>query len=838
MARGIPWERLAAFPPDDAGLSSAEAAARRTRFGPNEIVPPAHGSWLQVARDTAGDPMIWFLIAVATLYLGMGELAEAATLAVAIVPLVGMDAVLHWRTRASTEGLASRLATVAIVYRDGAVVERPAVELVPGDLVRVDAGSPVPADGVIVGGDDLQADESTLTGEAFPVRKRPLSPTDGPRAPQVADEHLAFAGTHLLTGRAVVRIVFTGGETLYGEIARSAMGGAHARTPLQVALGSLVSVLIAAAIVLCAMLAVVRLVQGRGIVDAIVSALTLAVAALPEEFPVVFTFFLGVGVYRLARAQALVRRAVSVENVGRVTCICCDKTGTITEGRLVLTHLHVAPGFTEPELLALAACAAPPDSVDPLDAGVRTEAERRGGAPLAAAVVAMFPFAEERRRSTVVLRRPAGGLLAVTKGSPEVVIGMSISEDRDTWRARADRLAEDGHKVIACAWRAIDAAGWVGGEPDRGFSLAGLLAFEDPVRQGVATAVAACRRAGIRTLMVTGDHPGTATAVAREMAREIGLSTGTPRVLVADEVAAGPDGFTARALAGVDAIARAVPSQKLALVKALQADGEIVAVTGDGVNDVPALQAADVGIAMGERATRSARDVAAIVLMDDNFRTIVRAITEAQQLFRNLQKSFQYLLLMHIPLVVTAALVPLAGYPLLYLPIHIVWLELVMHPTALLVFQEAAPAGDPEPPRREQQARFFDRRQWLAISLGGVLLTAAVAAGFVRSVGILRDVEHGRAMALATLTLASAALTATLSRLTTSTARVMTLATIALSLLLIQSGVAGLLHLRPLHADDWALAAAVAAGAALTTPLSRTARMARQGGRSRGGRHD
>ena len=275
----------------------------------------------------------------------------------------------------------------------------------------------------------------------------------------------------------------------------------------------------------------------------------------------------------------------------------------------------------------------------------------------------------------------------------------NVEADLDTWRELADRLAGEGHKVIACASRTIDTAGWVGGEPDRGFRIAGLLAFEDPVRRGVAAAVAACRRAGIRTLMVTGDHPGTATAVARE----IGLSNGAPRVLVADEVGNGSDGSRP-------------------------------------------------------------------------------------------------------------------------LPIRIVRLELVMHPTALLVFQETAPAGDPEPPRREAQARFFDRRQWVAIVGGGILLTAAVAAGFVRSVGILHDVEHGRAMALATLTLASAALTATLSRLSTPTARLMTLGTVGLSLAPIQSRAAGLLHLRPLHADDWALAAAVAAGAALTTPLSRTAR--------------
>ena len=283
--------------------------------------------------------MLWFLVGTGALYALIGQLAESLTLLASILPLIAMDAVLHRRTQASTQGLRSRLASRALVVRDGATLEIPVEGVVPGDLAVIRAGSPFPADGIVIAGDELQADESALSGEAYPVRKRPfddaetLDSSDG-RARAVDTEHWGHAGTRLLTGTATLRVLLTGGETLYGEIVRSARSGTRAPTPLQRAVGSLVRVLLAAAAVLCVILAAVRLRQGFGWVDALVSAVTLAVAALPEEFPVVFVMFLGVGVYRLARRKALVRRSVSVENIGRVTCICSDKTGTITLGEL------------------------------------------------------------------------------------------------------------------------------------------------------------------------------------------------------------------------------------------------------------------------------------------------------------------------------------------------------------------------------------------------------------------------------------------------------------------------------------------------------------------------
>ncbi len=839
MRRALPTIRLPDAWLAEGGLASAEADARRRRWGENDIVEaPPHAFW-DLARDTAKDPMIWFLAGTSALYAAVGQGVEAATLLAAIAPLIGMDLYLHRRTQASTEGLQSRLAVTARVLRDGAPKAIPARAVVAGDLALVAAGEPFPADGIIVGGSEIQVDESALTGEAYPVGKRPFVAGSASPARSVGGlpevqgssvrrdngevfvehEHWGFAGTRLLTGTASLRVAFTGGETVYGEIVRSAVSGSHAPTPLQGAIRNLVTVLIAVASVICLIMAATRLIQGHGWVDALISAVTLATAALPEEFPVVFTFFLGVGVYRLARRQALVRRAVSVENIGRVSCICSDKTGTITEGRLHLTHLLPAADLEDKRLLFFASIASRGDSGDPLDAAILREADGDPARGLPVELLATFPFTEGRKRESTIVRDQDGTLIAVTKGATETVLEMCelAPGERGEWDRRMLEFAGEGHKVIACAWRPLDEAVWTkaAAELNHGYRLAGLLAFEDPVRESVAHAVDLCREGLIHTIMVTGDHPLTARAVARE----IGLGGPEPVIVSGDEIEARVARGEGATLRHVDVIARAAPAQKLALVRALQDAGEIVAVTGDGVNDVPALQAADVGIAMGERGTRSAREVASIVLLDDNFRTIVRAIGEGRQLFRNLQLSFFYLLMIHIPLVITAAFVPLAGYPLLYLPVHIVWLEMIIHPTALLVFQELPASERLAPGAAGGPARFFSRRDWVVIAAVGGLVTTFVVAGYLTSLSEGGRVEHGRAMALGVLTLTSAALTAALSGLRTWISRFVTGGTVALSVVLIQGPiVARLLHLEPLHLLDWG--AAVLAALIATVPVA------------------
>ncbi len=814
MRRVVPIARIDGFGEPGRSLTTQEAEDRLRAFGANRIIQKESSGWGDIARDTARDPMFWFLIGTSLLFAFLGDYSESVILGLAIIPIVGMDAYLHRRTQASTESLSGQIDATATVVRDGKEQEIAAENLVPGDLVIVEANHSFPADGIIVAGSAIQVDESALTGEAMPVRKRPLGGFDASHADlAIDDEAWASAGTRLLTGSARLRIVSTGADTLYGQIVRLAQEGHRERTPLQIAIDSLLVVLVAAALILCLSLAAIRYAQGHGLTDALLSAVTLAVAALPEEFPVVFTFFLSVGVYRLAKRQALVRRSVVVESIGRVTCICTDKTGTITEGRLRLEQRVPGDGVSPGELLGLARIASRAESGDPLDVAINED----GGEPEKR--VATFPFTEDRRRETGVVHVGDGYLIAL-KGAPEAVLSLcDLSEaERAAWLAKVGDLGANAFKVIACA--SLEQAQWNGGEPDRNFRFAGLLAFGDPVRSGVKEAVAQAQSAGIRVIMVTGDHVATAAAVARD----IGIGKGAPKVLEGSTLATELENANGR-LPDIDVVARAIPAQKLDLVRALRAAGEVVAVTGDGVNDVPALQGADVGIAMGKRGARTAREVASIVLLDDNFRTIVRAIAEGRQLFRNLKLSFTFLLIVHLPLVLTAALIPLAGYPLLYLPIHIVWLELIIHPTALLVFQEL-PASDPlERVDRGARRQFFTLREWAVIASVGMLITVMLIFGFAYSVGADNNVAHARTISLVTLIIAAAATTAWLSRLQTRPARLIVLATILSAAVLVQTPMlAAWLHLTPLHADDWLIAAAGALIATFPTAYLRTSR--------------
>lgn len=805
MRRAVPTERVDLTIKAN-GLSQSEVERRLTVYGPNAIAEALESGFRQLALDTLKDPMLWFLLVAAGLFVATGEWREAIVLVVAIIPLTGMDAFLHWRTAASTKSLHSRLSATALVIRDGQQRQIPARELVPGDIAVVHAGDYFPADGIVVECKEAQCDESPLTGESLPIAKAPLDSLPQGAAPLVDGKHWGFAGTKVLTGHAVLAVASTGAETLYGEIIGSVTATSHAQTPLQQAIGRLVKRLLLIATGFCAILASARLAQGKGIVDAVVSAATLAVAAIPEEFPVVFTFFLGVGVYRMARRKALVRRAVSVENIGRVTCICSDKTGTLTEGQLRLAHVLPATGSDERDVRLTAGIASRHESMDPIDQAILEGAEGASESRR----VATFPFTESRRRETTVIDQ-SGTVLVATKGAPEVIFamtGLPISEIA-AYREAVSRLAQEGHKVLACASSTVPATEWQGSEPEAGYRLIGLLAFEDPARPEVPAAIKACRAAGIHVLMVTGDHPDTAGAIARE----IGLGGDSPQVYSAED-----EDFASRTgdlFASIDVVARAMPSQKLAIVKALQARGAIVAVTGDGINDVPALQAADIGVAMGERGTRSAREVASIVLSDDNFASVVAAVAEGRQLLENLRRSFKYLLMVHIPLVTTAALLPLLGSPLLYLPIHIVWLELVIHPTAMLAFQEQA-AARLSAQQGKVGADLLKRADWVEIGAVGFLTTVAVMTLFLWCGLPGEDLGAARALAIATLVISSALSAAMLNRLRTRAAWITLVATLVSAVLLTEVPVlAQVLHLSPPSITGWLYVIAAAAGSAL-----------------------
>ncbi len=787
-------------------LSSTEAEKRRAQYGNNDIVEASTNRWHQIIEDTSKDPMIWFLVGTSFLFALLGDYQQTIILLIATIPLIGMDAFLHWRTQASTSSLSQHLATYASVIRDDTERSVPANTLVPGDLVLIKAGDYFPADGILIKGENLQTEESSLTGESLPVSKQILSPSSQfttDNNPYIDYPHWGFAGTRLLTGEAWLRVAYTGKESLYGEITHSIVETQQVRTPLQIAINKLILLLIFLASTTCIILAVVRYLQGFGFVDAILSAATLAVAALPDEFPVVFTFFLGVGVYRLARKKALVRRAVSVENIGRITCICSDKTGTITEGQFQLTQIIPAEGFSLETLLWIASIASRSESGDPLDTAIIQKAdEHRLSIPKP---LTTFPFTEKRKREVNVIASKDQAYLAAAKGSVDQIFSMCklSPKSQSTWLEKITLLSQAGYRIIACAQITLSQLPNLNEEPLSQYEFAGILAFNDPPRVAVPSAIKHCYQSQIHILMITGDRPDTAKSIALQT----GLGKQSPVVITADEAEKQIKQKGGTILKKVDVIASAIPSQKLTFVQALQNIGEIVAVTGDGVNDVPALKAADIGVAMGERGTQSAREAASIVLLDDNFGSIVSAIAEGRQLFKNLKLSFKYLLMVHAPFVFSAAIIPLLGYPLLYYPIHIVFIELMIHPTSMLVFQDLPPSKHLEPiSGTPSKIRLFSERDWtslLSVSLYTILLVTLSYIFTLKSSG---SVEYARAIAFTLLGFNSAFLTIGLSKLASMTSKIITGTTLLVSVLLVQVPTfAQFLNLQSLSPKDWIL---------------------------------
>lgn len=806
MIKKLSFESLRGLKKSDRGLTDQEVESQRARFGVNEIVEVAGNPWLELAIDTLKDPMIWFLFGIGFVFLVTGNTSDAVTLFVSILPLVLMDVFLHWRTQSSTASLKGQLSSrVKVIRQSGGELEIDSRDLVPGDLIAVSSGLMLPADGLFESSTDLQIDESVLTGEALPVSKKPSTKDPFSHASDsevsVDSESFGYAGTRVLVGSGLLRVIFTGSRTSYGEIVQSVARMPSERTPLQKSITFLVRRLIFAAGFFCLILAGLRVYQGYGWLDALISAATLAVAAIPEEFPVVFTFFLGVGVYRLAKKKALVRRAVSVENIGRITQICTDKTGTITTGRLQLTHIDAREGLTELDVLRVAFAASGSLGADPIDVAIEDFARERGlSVPNR---IRTIPFTEDRKRETVLVKNEAGQLLAFSKGAPEMLFSLSnlSKQEIDFWSEKTSRWAAGGHKVLACAQRILAAAEVEKPEGiEEQFEFSGLIAFEDPPRPEVRGAMEYCRQNGIRVLMVTGDHPATAAAIAKDA----GIGGSTIAVVSAEvDAEKFEDAWldtNKDFLRNLDVVARCTPLQKLKIVTAFKRAGDFVAVTGDGVNDVPALKAADVGIAMGARGTRSAKEVSSIILSDDNFSTLTNAIMEGRQLFTNLRTSFEYLLLIHIPFVLTAALVPMFGFPLVYLPIHIVWLELVIHPSAMLAFQQAASLKS----KVGRQEVLISRRDSFRIALLGFGLALVLGFRFVETFHENFGVEHARALALAMLTTWSASLVLTLTRMKNITATVIAVTTVLSSVVMIQTPqLAAFLHLSPLHLRDW-----------------------------------
>ncbi len=684
------------------GLSTTEATQRLARDGPNAQPQPDQRHWPRILASVLREPMLLLLIGACVLYLSVGEPRDAATLGLSVLLVVGLTLYQELRAENALQALRDLSTPWAIAWRDGEPQRVPATSLVVGDVVQVTEGDRVPADARLLDSSDLHVDESLLTGESVPVA----------RASGAGDEATRIhAGTLVVRGQALAEVTATGSGTEMGRIGASLGALSREATPLQHEIRRLVLWFTAASIASCALVFGLYLWLRGGWLDALLAGITLAMTTIPEEFPVVLTVFLALGAWRMARLRVLVRRPPAIEALGSVTVLCTDKTGTLTENRMALTQLLTEGGkprapYDELDsdnvsLLRCAALASDADGFDPMDRAVHVVASARpadcSGEKLE--YLKHYPVTPALPAyATAWRRKDQPGLLLTCKGAPEAVATLCKLEGEDRTRvlAHAATMAAEGLRVLAAADAQTTNANAPDSLEEQSFTWRGLLGFADPLRAEVPTAVAEARAAGVRVVLMTGDHIETARAIAIAA----GISDHPEVTLGATLEKLDADGLRAL-MVGTDVFARVRPEHKLRLVQALRDAGEVVAMTGDGVNDAPALMAAHVGVAMGGRGTDVAREAASIVLLDDDFASVVRAIRMGRTIYANLERAARYIVAVHVPIACLALLPLVLGTPLILLPLHVVFLEMVIDPACSIVLERepAAPDLMRHPPR-------------------------------------------------------------------------------------------------------------------------------------------
>jgi Ca2+-transporting ATPase len=665
------------------GLTTAQAALRRTAEGPNALPSDRRRDALAVVLGVLREPMFALLAAAAGVYLLIGEPREAAVLAASLVVVIALAAAQERKAERALEALRDLSSPRALVRRDGVVQRIPGVDVVRGDLVLLAEGDRVPADARLLLANDLELDESLLTGESLPVRK---------------PEGEVYSGTLVVRGQGEAEVTATGPRARLGRIGASLKTLQPEQTRLAAETARVVRVVAAGAIALAVALGLAYGLQRDAWLEGALAGLTLAMAILPEEFPLVLTVFLALGAWRIARRGVLTRHMPALETLGAATVLCVDKTGTLTQNRMAVAEVLAAD---RERALVVAALACERDPFDPMERAILAAAPAAAAGQRAAWTLERdYPFGGGFLAVCHVWRAPSGERLVAVKGAAETVLRLCADAPPDAM-ALAAASADRGLRLLAVA-EAVPPAGALPEDPRRyACRWLGFVALADPLRPEVPEAVAQCRRAGIRVVMITGDYRGTALAIARQ---------------------AGID--------DKDVHARVQPEEKLRLVQSLKQAGEVVAMTGDGVNDAPALKAAHIGIAMGGRGSDVARESAALVLTGDDFGSIVAAVRLGRRIYENIRNAIRYLIAVHVP-IAGAAFVPLAfGWPPLLMPVHVMFLEFVIDPACSIAF-EAEPSDDEamrRPPRDAAASLFDPGMAGGALATGAVMLAALLGA--------------------------------------------------------------------------------------------------------------
>ena len=755
------------------GLSDEEVARRLAQEGYNDLPSSKPRSLLAIMLGVLHQPMFLLLIGGGVIYMALGDMQEALALLFFVFVVVGITIYQERKTERALFALRNLSSPRARVIRDRRELRIPGREVVHGDIVLLSEGDRVPADAAVLMPANLYCDESLLTGESVPVRKAPWDGRTDIARPGGDNLPFVYSGTVVVRGQGVTQVLATGSNTEIGRIGKALETLKTEETPLQRETGRIVRAFAAVGLSLCAVVVIVYGLTRGNWLDGFLAGIALAMAVLPEEFAVVLVVFLALGAWRISRNRVLTRSMPAIEALGETTVLCVDKTGTITLNRMEVTKLFAKDvgygihlGGPLPEafhtLVEFSILASQRDPFDPMEKALKEFGSRY----LAKTehlhanwtLVREYPLSEKLLAMSHVWRSPDGiDYTIAAKGAPEAIADLCHldKQQEDLVIKQVAEMADEGLRVLGVArayFRQTTPLPTV--QHEFTFEFLGLIGLTDPVRPSVSDAVAECYSAGIRVMMITGDYPGT----ARHVGRQIGLRH-ADKVVTGEELDGMPDQELIRQIGDVSVFARVVPEEKLQLVTALKAHGEVVAMTGDGVNDAPALKAANIGIAMGGRGTDVAREAAALVLLDDDFSSIVRAVRLGRKIFDSLKKAMAYILAIHIPIAGMSLVPVLLRWPLVLLPLQIAFLELIIDPACSIVFESEPEEADVmDRPPRDPRKPLFDRRTLGISLLQGMSVFVVVLAIFGISKHRMHDDSVARAMAFTTLVTANLAL--------------------------------------------------------------------------------
>jgi len=762
------------------GITTEQAKQLQAQYGKNELAPQKKEGFLRKVLRILAEPMFLLLMAAAVIYFILGEVRDGAIMLIFVIGIISIDVIQEWKTDKTLNALKDLSAPHITVLRDGMETRIASADLVPGDYMMLCEGVKIPADGIVLRCSDLRVDESSLTGEAEGVWKVPTEfaePSD-----DYWRKDYCYAGTLVTQGTALVGVEYIGARTEYGKIGVDVREAAQEKSPLQKQTGSLVKLCAGIAAVLFALVGALtwlnipdHIFKDR-LIESILSGITLTMAMIPEEFPVILTVFLSMGAWRLAKKNSLVRHLPAVETLGAVTVLCVDKTGTITQNCMTVQETWTPPrkisDFTGAPadgdidaLCEIMGLACETEAYDPMEQAMLAHCEAINISRdhlFEGELLSEYAFTNELKMMGHVWRRARydarheGEIIIAAKGSPENVLALCGLTDDPGCETQLLAMSGQGLRVIAVAkCRLSDEDRIPDSLSDCKLALCGFVGLADPPREGVKEDIALCAKAGIRVVMITGDNGITATAIAKQIGMEVdgGVITG-------DQLEAMSDDELREQVKTARIFSRVIPAHKMRIVKALKENGEIVAMTGDGVNDAPALKNADIGIAMGQRGSEVSREAADMILMDDNFSTIVDTVRDGRRIYDNIRKAVGYVFTIHIPIALASLLAPMLGIDpvgLMLLPLHVVLLELIIDPTCSVVL-ERQPAERNIMERKPQnpKAKLVNTSTLLkSVMQGLTVFAASFGAYYFTLAPDFSNANTARAMGLAVLMLAN-----------------------------------------------------------------------------------